>query len=79
VSLDKLSEVWCAQSRVRFGLPVALEGRWTGASTFTFDYGEVANVNAFVCRFVFEGQAALIDVTERSGELEINIRATRVG
>ena len=60
----------------RFGLPVALTGRWEGPSTFIFDYDEVANVNAFVCRFMFDTQTPVVHVTERSGEVDIEIRAT---
>ena len=62
----------------RFGLPVALQGTWTDASTFVFDYDEVGNINSFVCRFTFEDKTAVVDVKERSGELELRMRATAV-
>jgi hypothetical protein len=65
--------------RGRFGLPVAVQGRWEGPSTFVLDYDEVANINAFVYRFTFEGETASIDVKERSGELDMRIRGTAGG
>lgn len=62
----------------RFGLPVAVHGSWMEASTFLFDYDEVGNVNAFVCRFTFDDRGAVVDVKERSGEVDLTIRATAV-
>jgi hypothetical protein len=58
-----------------FGLPVALQGSWTDTSTFLFDYDEVGNINAFVCRFTFEGKTATVDVKERSEQVDIRIGA----
>jgi CubicO group peptidase (beta-lactamase class C family) len=58
----------------RFGLPVAVEGHWEGSNVFVLDYDEVANINSFVCRFTFEGQTVLLDLKERSGELDIKLR-----
>jgi CubicO group peptidase (beta-lactamase class C family) len=66
-------------ARGRFGLPVAIHGSWSGPSTFVLDYDEVANINAFVCRFTFEGDVAWIDLKERSGELDIRIRGSASG
>lgn len=60
----------------RFGLPVALQGSWPDASTFVFDYDEVANINSFVCRFAFHDGNATVQVNERSGEADLTIRAT---
>jgi CubicO group peptidase (beta-lactamase class C family) len=60
----------------RFGLPVAVQGSWTDASTFMFDYDEVANINSFLCRFVFDAGSATVHVQERSGEADLTIRAT---
>jgi CubicO group peptidase (beta-lactamase class C family) len=60
----------------RFGLPVAVQGSWTDASTFVLDYDEVANINSFVCRFVFDAGTATVHVTERSGEADLTIGAT---
>jgi CubicO group peptidase (beta-lactamase class C family) len=58
-----------------FGLPVALQGSWTDSSRFLFDYDEVGNINAFVCRFTFEGKTATVDVKERSGLVDIRVGA----
>jgi CubicO group peptidase (beta-lactamase class C family) len=60
----------------RFGLPVALQGSWTDASTFVFDYDEVANINSFVCRFTFHGRQATVYLKERTGEADLTIHAT---
>ena len=59
----------------RFGLPVAMLGRWADASTFVFDYDEVANINAFECHFTMEKDSAVLHVIERSGEADLRIRA----
>jgi hypothetical protein len=58
----------------RFGLPVAVEGHWESPDVFVLDYDEVANINSFVCRFTFEGQTLLLDLKERSGELDLKLR-----
>ena len=60
----------------RFGLPVAVHGGWDGPSTFVLEYDEVANINAFVCRFTFDGHTASIHVKERSGELDLTVRGS---
>ncbi|PYR93829.1 MAG: 6-aminohexanoate hydrolase [Acidobacteria bacterium] len=60
----------------RFGLPVALQGSWEAPSTFVFDYDEVANINSFLCRFTFDQGNAVVQVKERSGEVDMTIRAT---
>jgi CubicO group peptidase (beta-lactamase class C family) len=59
----------------RFGLPVAVQGSWTDPSTFVFDYDEVANINSFVCRFVFAGSGVTVQVKERTGEADFTIHA----
>ncbi len=51
----------------RFGLPVAVSGRWEGDSTFVLSYDEVGNINAFELRLTFTDGAVGVDVTERSG------------
>ena len=71
VGLDGVSRL---SPKGRFGLPVALQGRWDGP-TFELDYDEVANVNAFLCRFTFDGDMATVDVKERSGELDLTLEA----
>jgi len=58
----------------RFGLPVAVEGRWEGPDVFMLDYDEVANINPFVCRFTFDGLMFSLDLKERSGELDLKLR-----
>lgn len=63
----------------RFGLPVALHGMWNNDATFTFDYDEVANINAFMCVFSFDRDTTSVHVTERSGEADLKIRATVAG
>jgi CubicO group peptidase (beta-lactamase class C family) len=76
IGLDGIPRI---SPRGRFDLPVAVQGRWTDRSTFELDYDEVANINSFVCRFAFDEAGALIGIKERSGELDIEIRATPSG
>ena len=60
--------------RGRFGLPVAVHGRWNTPTAFTLDYDEVGNVNAFICEFAFEDDDTVsIGLKERSGELDVKI------
>ena len=53
---------------------MAIEGHWESPNVFVLDYDEVANVNSFLCRFTFEGQTLSLDLKERSGELDIQLR-----
>ncbi|HYX69612.1 MAG TPA: serine hydrolase [Terriglobales bacterium] len=54
----------------RFGLPVALQGRWESSSTFVFDYDEVANINCYRFRLTFAGNDVSIDLSEKTGLVE---------
>lgn len=51
----------------RFGLPVALQGRWENNSTFVFDYDEVANINSYHFRLTFAHDAVSIELSEKTG------------
>jgi len=62
----------------RFGLPVALEGRWESADTFPFDYDEVANINSFQFRLVFVANGVNAAVSEKTGLLRIALKGTPV-
>jgi len=54
----------------RFGLPVALQGRWENNSTFVFDYDEVANINAYRYRLTFVNNDVSIEVSEKTGLMD---------
>jgi CubicO group peptidase (beta-lactamase class C family) len=51
----------------KFGLPVALSGEWTDKSTFAFDYDEVANINSYRFKLIFNGYKVRGEITERTG------------
>jgi len=63
----------------RFGLPVALQGRWENTSTFVFDYDEVANINCYHYRLTFEGDRVSIEVSERTGLLDAKFHGKSAG
>jgi hypothetical protein len=52
-----------------FGFPVALDGAWDGANTFTFEYDEVANINSYRYRLTFAGRDLSVEVVEETGLL----------
>jgi CubicO group peptidase (beta-lactamase class C family) len=54
----------------RFGLPVALQGRWESNSTFVFDYDEVANINSYRFRLTFVHDDVSIELSEKTGLMD---------
>jgi hypothetical protein len=63
----------------RFGLPVALQGRWEGSSTFVFDYDEVANINCYHFRLTFIHDDVSIDLSEKTVLVEVTFQGKSVG
>jgi hypothetical protein len=61
----------------RFGLPVALCGKWEGSSKFTFDYDEVGNINSYRLRLTFSGRKVNIEPTERTGLVDTRFSGRR--
>ena len=61
----------------RFGLPVALRGRWETDSTFTFDYDEVANINSYHFRLTFVHDDVGIELSEKTGLIEAIFEGNR--
>jgi len=55
----------------RFGLPVAMQGRWETYSTFAFDYDQIANINCYRFKLTFEGDKVSIELKERTGLVDI--------
>jgi CubicO group peptidase (beta-lactamase class C family) len=58
----------------RFGLPVAVSGAWDGDSTFVLDYNEVGNINDYRFRLTLSGAGVHVEVSERSGLLDVRFR-----
>ena len=63
----------------RFGLPVALQGRWENSSTFVFDYDEVANINCYRYRLTFVHDDVSIEVSERTGLMDAKFQGKSAG
>jgi hypothetical protein len=63
----------------RFGLPVALQGRWESNSTFVFDYDEVANINSYRFRLTFVHNDVSIELSEKTGLVDAKFRGKSVG
>jgi hypothetical protein len=63
----------------RFGLPVALQGRWETNSTFVFDYDEVANINSYRFRLTFVHDDVSIELSEKTGLVEAKFRGKSDG
>ncbi len=63
----------------RFGLPVALQGRWESNSTFVFDYDEVANINSYRYRLTFIHDGVSIELSEKTGLMDAKFRGKSAG
>ena len=63
----------------RFGLPVALQGRWENNSTFVFDYNEVASINCYRYRLTFVHDDVSIELSEKTGLLEARFQGKSAG
>jgi hypothetical protein len=63
----------------RFGLPVALQGRWETNSTFVFDYDEVANINSYRFRLTFVHDEVSIELSEKTGLVDAKFQGKSVG
>jgi len=63
----------------RFGLPVALQGRWESNSTFVFDYNEVANINCYRYRLTFVHDDVSIELSEKTGLVEAKFQGKSAG
>jgi CubicO group peptidase (beta-lactamase class C family) len=63
----------------RFGLPVALQGRWENNSTFVFDYDEVANINSYRFRLTFVDDGVSIELNEKTGLMDAKFQGKSAG
>jgi CubicO group peptidase (beta-lactamase class C family) len=66
----------------RFGLPVAVNGKWTTPVTFSMDYDEVGNINSFHLDLAFADDSVIVSVAERTGLLNakfVGRRAVKSG
>lgn len=63
----------------RFGLPVALNGKWAKSDIFTMDYDEVGNINSFHLDLVFVADSVIVSVAERTGLLHAKFVGHRAG
>jgi hypothetical protein len=63
----------------RFGLPVALKGKWTTHDIFSMDYDEVGNINSFHLDLAFAGDSVIVSVAERTGLLNAKFVGLRAG
>jgi hypothetical protein len=62
----------------RFGLPVALQGRWESNSTIVFDYDEVANINSYRFRLTFLHDDVSIELSEKTGLVDAKFHGKSV-
>jgi CubicO group peptidase (beta-lactamase class C family) len=62
----------------RYGLPVALQGRWETSSAFIFDYDEVSNINCYHFRLTFDQNDVSIEVKEKTGLVEAKFHGKSV-
>ena len=63
----------------RFGLPVALQGRWKNNNTLVFDYDEVANINSYRYRLTFVHDYVSIQVSEKTGLMDAKFQGKAAG
>jgi hypothetical protein len=63
----------------RFGLPVALNGKWTTPEILSMDYDEVGNINSFHFDLAFAGDSVIVSVAERTGLLNAKFVGRRAG
>ena len=63
----------------RFGLPVAVNGKWTTPDTFSMDYDEVGNINSFHLDLAFADDSVIVSVAERTGLLNAKFVGRRAG
>jgi CubicO group peptidase (beta-lactamase class C family) len=63
----------------RFGLPVALQGRWESNTSFVFDYDEVANINSYRYRLTFIHDDVNIELSEKTGLMNAKFQGKSAG
>ena len=63
----------------RFGLPVAMQGRWENNHTFVFDYDEVANINSYRYRLRFIHDDVGIELSEKTGLVDAKFQGKSAG
>jgi hypothetical protein len=63
----------------RFGLPVALQGRWENNNTFVFDYDEMANINSYRFRLTFFQDDVSIELSEKTGLMDAKFQGKSAG
>jgi CubicO group peptidase (beta-lactamase class C family) len=63
----------------RFGLPVALNGKWTTPEILSMDYDEVANIDSYHLDLAFGGDSVIVSVAERTGLLNGKFVGRRAG
>jgi hypothetical protein len=63
----------------RFGLPVAVNGKWRTPDIFSIDYDEVGNINSFHLDLAFAGDSVIVSVAERTGLLNAKFVGRRAG
>jgi CubicO group peptidase (beta-lactamase class C family) len=76
IGLDGVPRV---SSGGRFGLPVAVSGRWESDGTFIVEYNEIGNINTYRFRLRFSGNDVEVELSERSQVIpSARFRGTRV-
>jgi hypothetical protein len=63
----------------RFGLPVAVNGKWTTPDVLSMDYDEVGNINSFHLDLAFAADSVIVSVAERTGLLNVKFVGRRAG
>ncbi|WP_420454137.1 serine hydrolase domain-containing protein [Rubrivirga sp.] len=61
----------------RFDLPVAARGYWEDEQTFRFDYDEFANNHLYDIAIRFNGDEAVLTLSEGTGLFDVTVEATR--
>jgi CubicO group peptidase (beta-lactamase class C family) len=63
----------------RFGLPVALSGKWTTPDILSMDFDEIGNINSFHLDLAFAADSIIVSVAERTGLLNAKFVGRRTG
>lgn len=63
----------------RFGLPVGVSGFWENKNVFLLDYNEVANINHYLLRIMFDGDRITTHLSEKTMGLEATFEGKMEG
>ncbi len=61
-----------------YSFPLGLRGAWTGDDTFTLDYNEIANRDAFLLEVHFTGESVTLQAIERTHQSGVELTGTPV-